>query len=125
VIIMQTIRIFLAIEAAAFITAAMTHLGVLVSGYEHRPAGTAEGVIGCVLLAGLILSWIWAAATRVIGIVVQSFALLGTAVGLYTIAIGIGPRTVPDLAFHAIIVIVLLWGVVVAIRTPRTRASSV
>lgn len=31
------------------------------------------------------------------------FALLGTFVGVFTIAIGIGPRTVPDIVFHSLL----------------------
>jgi uncharacterized membrane protein YjjP (DUF1212 family) len=46
----------------------------------------------------------------------QGFAILGTLVGLFTIAIGIGPRTVPDLVFHAGIVVVLVWGLIVTTR---------
>jgi len=43
-------------------------------------------------------------------------ALLGTLVGVLTIVVGIGPRTVPDLAFHISVLIVLGWGMVVAAR---------
>jgi branched-subunit amino acid permease len=49
----------------------------------------------------------------------QGFALLATCVGLFTIAVGVGPRTVPDVAYHVAIVIVLLWGLMVA-RRART-----
>ena len=52
-----------------------------------------------------------------IGLIAQGFALLGTLVGVFTIAIGVGPRTVPDVAYHAIIVLVLLPGLVVAARS--------
>jgi hypothetical protein len=39
-------------------------------------------------------------------------------VGLLTIAVGVGPRTAPDLVFHAAILAVLAWGLVVAARAP-------
>ena len=32
------------------------------------------------------------------------------------IAIGVGPRTVPDVVYHAVIVLILVWGLVVARR---------
>jgi len=44
--------------------------------------------------------------------------LLGTLVGIFTIAIGVGPRTVPDIVYHVTIVIVLVSGLVVAARRP-------
>ena len=87
----RAIRLFVLIEGVAFIAAALTHFGVLIGGYEHEKAGTAESVIGIVLLAGLALTWIRPASTRVIGLAVQAFALFGTFVGIFTIIVGVGP----------------------------------
>jgi len=42
--------------------------------------------------------------------------LLGTLVGLATIAIGVGPRTAPDIAYHVAIAAILVWGLAVARR---------
>src|SRR5256885_1263280 len=106
------------------VVAALSHFGILVSGYEHRAAGTAESVIAGVLLVGLATTWVGPAFTRGIGLAAQTFALLGTLVGLFTIAIGVGPRTVPDLAYHVSIVAVLIWGLVVAKRTPSEARPS-
>lgn len=116
---MTRIRLFLLLQGASFACAALVHFGVLLDGYQHRKAATAESVIAAVLLAGLALTWARAASTRTIGLAVQAFALLGTFVGLFTIAIGVGPRTAPDLAYHAAIVAALIWGLVVAARTAR------
>ena len=66
----------------------------------HLKAGIAESVIGAVLLAGLVFTTLWPASAYTAAIAAQSFALLGTAVGLFTITIGIGPRTTLDLVFH-------------------------
>jgi hypothetical protein len=106
----RAIRLFLAIGGAAFIVAALTHFGLLIGGYEHQKAGTAESVIGVVLLIGLALTWLRPESTRGIGLAAQAFALLGTLVGVFTIAIGIGPRTVPDIVFHISIILLLAWG---------------
>jgi hypothetical protein len=106
----RAIRLIVFIEGAAFIAAALTHFGLLMDGYEHQKAGTAESVIGIVLLVGLALTWIRPGSTRGIGLAVQAFALLGTLVGIFTIAIGVGPRTVPDIVFHISIIVVLAWG---------------
>jgi hypothetical protein len=116
----RVIRLFVFIEGAAFIAAALTHFGLLMDGYEHQKAGTAESVIGIVLLVGLALTWIRPGSTRAVGLAVQAFALLGTLVGIFTIVIGVGPRTVPDITFHIGIVIVLAWGLII---TARARSA--
>jgi hypothetical protein len=46
----QAIRYFMFFGSAAFIAASLIHFGVLIDGYEHEKAGTAESVIGIVLL---------------------------------------------------------------------------
>lgn len=113
---MGVIRLFLLFEAVSFATASLIHSGGLIQGYEHPQARTAEGVIAIVLLVGLVLSWIRPAALRGVGLVVQGFALLGTLVGVFTIIIGVGPRTVPDVVYHIAILVVLVWGLSVAVR---------
>lgn len=40
-------------------------------------------------------------------------------VGVFTIAVGFGPRTVPDVVYHLAILTTLVWGLVVAARAPR------
>ena len=66
-----TIRSFLLFEAATFLVASLIHSGVLIAGYEHQKDRIAEGVI--------------------------ALALLGTLIGVFTIAVGVGPRTAPDI----------------------------
>ena len=91
---------------------------MFIDGYEHPQAAIAETVIAVVLLVGLGLTWVWPVRTRLIGIVAQAFALLGTLVGVFTIAVGVGPRTVPDIAYHLAIVVALVCGLVVTVRAP-------
>ena len=112
----RTIRLFMLVEAASFTAASLVHSGVWITSYEHAQASLAEGVIAAVLFAGLGFSLVRQDWTRPVGLAAQGFALLGTLVGLFTIAIGVGPRTVPDLAYHALIVVVLVWGLIVAAR---------
>jgi hypothetical protein len=121
----QRIRAFLLVEAAAFAAAALVHFGLLVHGYQHRQARVAESVIALVLLAGLVVSWARPTWTRQAGIAAQGFALLGTLVGIVTIIIGVGPRTVPDVVYHIAIVAVLVWGLLVAVRTPTSQPREV
>ena len=113
------IRIFMLFEAATFVVASLIHAGLLVAGYEHHEAHLAEAVIALVLIVALTLTWIRPAWTRAAGLGGQGFALLGTLVGLFTIAVGVGPRTVPDVAYHIGIVAVLIWGLLVAWRGAR------
>jgi hypothetical protein len=112
----RQIRTLLFLESAAFAAAALVHSGVLIDGYEHDDARIAESVIAVVLLAGLAWSWVRPAQTREAGIAAQGFALLGTFVGLFTIAIGVGPRTALDVVYHVAIVLVLIWGLRLAMR---------
>jgi len=120
-----TVRLLLLLQAAVFIAAALTHFGVLVGGYMHLKAGIAESVIGTVLLAGLVFTTLWPASAYAAAIAAQSFALLGTALGLFMIAIGIGPRTTLDLVFHVGVVIALVSSLVATIKAARehTRAA--
>ena len=113
----MAVRLFLAAQAAVFDVAAMIHAGVLMNGYEHSRARNAEGVIAAVLFLGLFLTAIVPRQLRPIALGAQGFALLGTLVGLFTIAIGVGPRSVLDLMLHATMVTLLTAGLVVTRRT--------
>ena len=111
---------FLIVQIALFAFAALTHSGVLMSGHRHRQARIAETVIGAVLTAGLVAIVIRPASTRAIAITVQAFALLGTSVGIFTIIVGIGPRTLLDAIFHACMAIALIAGLVVSVKVSRS-----
>jgi len=110
------------LEAASFAAASLIHSGVFIVGYEHQEARIAEGVIATVLFVGLALTWIRPGWTRRAALAAQAFALLGTLVGIFTIVVGVGPRTVPDLVYHGGIVVVLVSGWYVAART-RAHAA--
>ncbi len=116
------IRLFVLVEGVTFVAAALVHRGLFMPGYAHRDASLAESTIAAVLLLGLAASFVRPAGTRTIGLTVQAFALLGTLVGISTIVAGIGPRTVPDIAYHIGIVLVLGCGVVFAARAPAEAA---
>jgi multisubunit Na+/H+ antiporter MnhB subunit len=117
--IRNRIRIFMLFETATFAVASLIHAGVPVKGYEHHEARLAEAVIATVLLGSLVVTWIRPVWTRAAGLGGQGFALVGTLVGLFTIAVGVGPRTAPDVAYHVAIVVVLAWGLRLAWRARR------
>ncbi|SRR6266508_3888178 len=54
-----------------------------------------------VLFIALLLTWMRTANTRLFGLLGRGFAFLGTLVGVFTITIGVGPRTLPDVTYHA------------------------
>jgi hypothetical protein len=111
------IRAFMILEAAAFAIAALIHSGLLLDGYAHGEAAIAESVILLALALGVGLTWVYPPWTRRLGVAAQSFALVGTLLGVFFIAIGLGPRTAPDVAYHAAMVLVLITGVVAAARS--------
>lgn len=115
----QKIRYFILFEAVTFSLAALIHRGILITGYMHHQAAIAESVIAAVLVGGLLLGWIRPAWTRISGLLVQGIAMFGTCVGILTIIVGVGPRTAPDLTYHALILIVLGWGIVFAKKTGK------
>ena len=115
-------RLFLVFEAATFLAAAVIHAGALGERHRHGEAAIAETVIAIVLIAALALAWTphpWPARLAVLA---QGFALAGTLVGLFTIAIGVGPRTIPDVAYHVAIVFVITAGL--AAILPATAWTS-
>jgi hypothetical protein len=120
------LRLLLLFEASTFVAAAAVHFGALLEGYRHRQAGTAETVIAVVLLAALALTLAPSPWPRRAAVGGQAFAILGVLVGLFTIAVGVGPRTAPDIAYHVGILAVLVVGLAVALRdgTPSPGART-
>ncbi len=108
----------LALAMAIFYLAALIHIEVLGSGYRDQSAAVAESVIGTVLLVGLLLSLAWPQRTRSIGLVVLTFGLLGTFVGL-TLLLTVGPMTELDLGIHLVMLAVLVIGLLTTVRTPH------
>ena len=106
----QTIQYFLASEATAFVVGALIHFGFFTQSYKHVPAGIVETLISMLLTLALIGTWIRPAWTRTLGLVVQLVALLGTMAGVITIVIGVGPQTGPDIVYHAVLLLLLVWG---------------
>jgi len=116
--------VLLGAEAALFASASLIHAGVLLQGFEHRRASTAEAVIATVLMVGLVAGLVRPARLRTVSVAAQAFALLGTLVGMFTIAIGVGPQTTADLIFHLAVLALLLGGLVTAFtRTPHDSRS--
>jgi Domain of unknown function (DUF4386) len=97
-----TTRGFLLVQIGMFLVLATIHFGLLIDDYRRAAAGTTEVVITVLLLFGLLLTWRPPPWSRRAGTAEQSFATLGVLVGLFTFALGIGPRTIVDLSLNGI-----------------------
>lgn len=109
-------RTWLLGEAFTLAVASAVHGGWLVAGHAHPQARTAEAVIATVLVLAAFETWRRPAHARTAALVGQGFALLGTLVGLGTIVAGIGPRTVPDVVYHVLLLAGLTAGLVWTVR---------
>ena len=116
-------RPLLLFEAVTFVMAAALHFGFGVDGHGHREAAIAETVIAVVLGAGFLAAWTPAPWPRHAAVFAQAFALLGVVVGVATIAVGVGPRTVGDVAYHVAIFVVLGYGLVTSVRGDSGRGD--
>jgi hypothetical protein len=104
------IRVLLIFEASTFVVAAAIHYGALFEGYDHLKAGIAETVIAVALVAAMALTWMPPPWPRTAAIGGQAFAAFGVLVGLFTIAVGVGPQTAADVVYHLGIFAVLVAG---------------
>jgi hypothetical protein len=114
-----TVRRFLLVQIGIFLAMISIHFGLLVGGYRHQNAGTTESVIAAVLVVGLLLTWMPPPWSRRAAIAAQSFGTLGVLAGLVTSAVGIGPRTILDLALNAVSLLTLIAGLAITKRGAR------
>jgi hypothetical protein len=120
----RRLRLLLLGEAAVFAVAAAVHFGAFLEGYDHGKAGTAETVIVIALVLGSAASWSRSPAALKAAVGAQAFAILGVCVGLFTIAVGVGPRTVLDVVYHVGVLAALVGGLRVSIRWIRLEEGS-
>ena len=104
-------------EVILFALASLAHGGHLVTGYEHVRAAIAEAVIAAVLVLGLLVGLARPTSARRAILCVQLFAMMGVCVGLVMIAIGVGPRTLVDVVLYAVMLLTLVFGFLVALRS--------
>ena len=108
-------------EAATLAVAAAMHLSGNVHGrgrpFDADHAGIAEVIIGVLLAAGAVALLRVPARARTTGIVCNVIAAAGFANGLSMTARG---GDLPDIAYHVIVLPLLIGSVVALARTPRT-----
>ena len=116
---MKSMRAYLITGFLLFLVAALIHAGIAGERFRHREALIAESIIAAVLLTGWTTSVLAPPRMRPVAIAVQAFGLFGTAIGLVTIAIGVGPRSPLDLVLHGLMILLLGAGLVTALRAGR------
>jgi hypothetical protein len=115
-----TVRGFLLLQIAIFLAMVSIHFGLPRGGYHHQAAGTTELVVTAVLVAGLLLTWTREPLSRRAANAAQAFATMGVLVGLLTIALRIGPRSILDLIVNAVLLLTLIVGLAMTSRKLRT-----
>jgi len=113
------VRLFLLVEVAIFLLAALLHRGLLARGHEHARAAIAESVVALVLASGLAVSVFRQLSARAAALWAQGIALLGVAIGTVTMSIGIGPRGALDYGIHAVMALTLVAGLALAAGQPQ------
>jgi hypothetical protein len=119
--VVRLVATLMLLEAASLAIASSLHLGGLVHGrtasFDPDAAGIAEAVIGVVLAVAAIAIFRSGMRARALGIAANSFALFGFAVGISETA---GGGDVPDIAYHAAVIPLLVVGLVALVRAkPR------
>lgn len=112
----RIVRGFILLTATSLIVASLIHFEVIIEGYRHQEAGISEAVIAAAMLVGLAFTWLPGRRQVWAGFGSLAFGLLGTLVGVFTIIIGVGPQTVPDILYHATLIVALAAGLTFAWR---------
>ena len=113
-------------EAATFGVASYLHLDgriplgfTTITGEHFGRASVPEAVIGAVLAAGAVVVAMAPGRARTAALGATGFAVLGVLAGLGFVATSSRPHIAVDLSYHLTILLVLLAGLVVLVRTGR------
>jgi hypothetical protein len=114
--------VLLGLEALTFVVAAILHTGTRIfglGGERFTRAALPEAIIAGVLVLGAIgaLRGSWRAPLLATGL-----SVAGVALGIATIAGGVGPRTTPDVVYHVTVMAVLAGSLVAMLRPDVRRA---
>ena len=107
------------VEAATFLVASSLHLTV---DWAPQAAGP-EALIGVVLAVG---AGCWLAGlrrSRATALWTSGFATFSTIVGINATVFGPGPKSIPDITYHALILTTLIVSLVLIARTRPRRVT--
>jgi hypothetical protein len=107
---------YLMVEVLLFAFAALAHGGVIMPGHESSRLATMETVVAVILGAGVIMSFVSPAQTRMVALITQGTALAGVIAGFVMVALAIDARTLADLVVLVIMLITVTLGLLVAKR---------
>ena len=117
-------------EAATFGVASYLHLDgriplgfTTITGEHFSRASVPEAVIGAVLAAGAVVVAVAPGRARTAALGATGFAALGVLAGLGFVLTSSRPHIAADLAYHLTMLLVLLAGLVVLVRTGHGRRS--
>ena len=117
-------------EAATFGIASYLHLDgqiplgfTTITGEHFSRASFPEAVIGAVLAAGAVAVAVAPGRARSAALGTTGFAVLGVMTGLGFVLTSSRPHIAIDLSYHLTILLVLLAGLVVLVRTSRRHPS--
>jgi peptidoglycan/LPS O-acetylase OafA/YrhL len=105
------------VEAATFLVASLLHLTV---EWEPNAAGP-EALIGVVMAVGAFFAF---RGRRSVALWTSAFAAFGTCVGITAISAGPGPKSVPDLTYHGLILTTLVVSIVLMVRSRQALSRS-
>ena len=115
--LIKAVAILMAVEAVSLAVASGLHLGGSVHGrsssFDPDAAGIAEAVIGVVLAVAAVALLRGGIRARTVAIGANAFALLGFLIGISETARG---GRIPDIAYHATVIPLLVAGLVLLIR---------
>jgi hypothetical protein len=113
-------------EAATLGVASYLHLDgriplgfTTITGEHFGRASVPEAIIGAVLAAGAVVVAVAPGRARTAALGATGFAVLGVLAGLGFVLTSSRPHIAVDLAYHLTILLVLLAGLVVLVRTGR------
>ena len=118
----RNVAALMVFEAATLAVASGLHLAGNVQGrslpFNPDHAGIAEAVIGIVLAAAAVVMFRSPARARAVGLAATGFAIAGFLVGLNFTARG---GHLPDVAYHLVILPILVGGLIALLRAPSDR----
>jgi hypothetical protein len=118
----RTLRILLLVDILSLVVVAAIHAGIVLGG-PFQNAAMYEAAVGVILAIGLALTFGPPAVARWGAFATQLLALFGVGTGVYMALNGMAPNTVFDYAYHVLAIVLLVAGLVVALRFESTESG--
>jgi hypothetical protein len=120
------VGVLMAVDSASLLVAALLHLDIgiplgfaEIRGEWFPRAAIPEIVTALVLALGVGAMLVAPRRAWWVAVAAHTFAALAVTVGLFTIAIGVGPQTAPDVVYHLTLLVVLAVGLIALLRQQR------